>query len=162
MTTKKELLKQIEELQKKADAMPDDGGFWIPKEGDQYWFVDVEGRIRQNEWVDDSIDQNLLAFSNIYQTFRQAETARDRRFAEVRVLRRIAELNAKQGWTARFDGKQDNYFIDIKRGGGMDFNSYRAYQALPIEYYGSKRTIKTVMTVMKDDYQLMLGVISNE
>lgn len=164
MTTKEELQKQVNELQAKLDAMPDDkpksAGRWKPELGGEYFLISGYGKIGEDVWQNSHGDDKAYALANVYRTQEEAQAALDQQLATVRVLDRIAELNAEQGWVCDWgDSYQSKNFIrfnhaDEKLSSGW----YSFLQNKPNPYYGSKQTIETVIKEMESDCLLMLGV----
>ena len=67
---------------------PTDSIHWKPKHGDEYFWIDECGSILPGTFYRDSLyDQQRLTFGNVYRTEKEAEKARDRRLAKVRLQR---------------------------------------------------------------------------
>lgn len=67
---------------------PTDSIHWKPKYGDEYFWIDECGSILPGTFYRDSLyDQQRLTFGNVYRTEKEAEKARDRRLAKVRLQR---------------------------------------------------------------------------
>ena len=49
-----------------------------PSAGDSYYWIDSEGKVTFDEWVNDDVDKNHLAIGNCYKTEGEAESALDR------------------------------------------------------------------------------------
>jgi len=80
---------------------------WKPKTGDTYWFINDDGVVSGTVWFDDNFDNARYDAGNCYQTKKEAEKARDRKLAEVR-LRRTSTFkpdfkNGKGGWAISYD-----------------------------------------------------------
>ena len=50
----------------------------FPFAGDIYYWIDSEGKVTFDEWVNDDVDKNHLAIGNCYKTEEEAESALDR------------------------------------------------------------------------------------
>ena len=50
----------------------------FPSAGDIYYWIDSEGKVTFDEWVNDYVDKNHLAIGNCYKTEEEAESALDR------------------------------------------------------------------------------------
>ena len=50
----------------------------FPSAGDIYYWIDSEGKVTFDEWVNDDVDKNHLAIGNCYKTEEEAESALDR------------------------------------------------------------------------------------
>ena len=87
---------------------PTDSIHWKPKHGDEYFWIDECGSILPGTFYRDSLyDQQRLTFGNVYRTEKEAEKARDRRLAKVR-LRQTSNFkpdfkNGKGGWAVYYD-----------------------------------------------------------
>ena len=67
---------------------PTDSIHWKPKHGAEYFWIDECGSILPGTFYRDSLyDQQRLTFGNVYRTEKEAEKARDRRLAKVRLQR---------------------------------------------------------------------------
>lgn len=58
---------------------------WKPNFGEEYWYVNYIGNVVCRSWEDASVDLWLLESGNVYRTIEEAEKARERRLAEVRL-----------------------------------------------------------------------------
>lgn len=96
---------------------PPDSIHWKPKHGDEYFWIDECGGILPGTFYRDSLyDQQRLTFGNVYRTEKEAEKARDRRLAKVR-LQRTSTFepdfeNCEGGWVVGYD-YDDNSLIAI-------------------------------------------------
>jgi len=165
MTTKAELQKQIDEFKAKLDAMPDDKpkskGRWKPGICEKYWVVSESTGVFSPYWENSSTDNHLFALANFYHTKEEAQAALDQKLATVRVLDRIAELNAEQGWVCDWNKPgQQKYIVSYDHVTRSFCTNVYVLQEmdLPTSYHGSKQTIETVIKEMESDCLLMLGV----
>ena len=100
-------IKNFDEWFEKIEE-PLDSIHWEPKHGDEYFWIDECGSILPGTFYRDSLyDQQRLTFGNVYRTEKEAEKARDRRLAKVR-LRRTSTFkpdfeNGKGGWAVYYD-----------------------------------------------------------
>lgn len=165
MTTKTELLKEFEEwkakgqkIQEQLNAIPDDKptGRWKPEFNDDYLILDNDGKVCEATWNDHAIDGERYALNNVYQTEEEAKKALEQKLATVRVLDRIAELNAQQGWVCDWSDGEDKYYLGFD--GGLCWAITDSFKVMPTQYYGSLKTIETVTKEMPEDCKLMLGV----
>ena len=136
---------------------PTNGGPWVPELETDYYVISHHGPVTHNVWGGTAYGLGLLAMGNVYPTHKAAEAARDRQLATVKVLRRIAELNAAEGWVADWSDE-----CQEKHSAMMDNfqNVVRSKQVVPSEWYGSKRTIESVIAELGPEIRLMLGVAS--
>nr|DAT02675.1 MAG TPA: hypothetical protein [Caudoviricetes sp.] len=81
---------------------------WKPEQGDEYFWIDECGSILPGTFYRDSLyDQQRLTFGNVYRTEKEAEKARERRLAEVR-LRQTSTFepdfeNRNGGWAVGYN-----------------------------------------------------------
>lgn len=154
MITKEELQKQIDELQAQLNSMPDDKptGRWKPKAGQEYWVLSSSGAPEIATWADDGFDCKVYSLNNVYQNKEEAEKALEQKLATVRVLDRIAELNATDtsdgGWLIGAD----------KKTGSLAAVHDPDFYTMPSGYYGSEKTINTVIIKIPEDCLKMLGI----
>lgn len=94
----------FEEIQEE----PIDSIHWIPKDGEEYWYIGDDSSIRSIRFSSyDGDDVNRLAIGNVYLTKAEAICVRERKIAEVR-LRRTSKFkpdfeNDKGGWIVFYD-----------------------------------------------------------
>lgn len=86
---------------------PTDSVRWKPKYDDWYFYISDHGSVCSDTWSDNYTDNNRLAFGFVYRTEKEAQKARERRLAEVR-LRRTSTFkpdfeNEKGGWAVYYD-----------------------------------------------------------
>lgn len=97
------LTEWFEEIQEPTDSI-----HWEPKHGAEYFWINECGSILPGTFYRDYLyDQQRLTFGNVYRTEKEAEKARDRRLAKVR-LRRTSNFkpdfkNGKGGWMVYYD-----------------------------------------------------------
>lgn len=102
----------FEEIEEPLDSI-----HWEPQHGDEYFWIDECGSILPGTFYRDSLyDQQRLTFGNVYRTEKEAEKARDRRLAKVR-LQRTSTFepdfeNCEGGWVVGYD-YDDNSLIAI-------------------------------------------------
>nr|DAT07045.1 MAG TPA: hypothetical protein [Caudoviricetes sp.] len=106
------LTEWFEEIEEPTDSI-----HWKPKHGAEYFWIDECGSILPGTFYRDSLyDQQRLTFGNAYRTEKEAEKARDRRLAKVR-LQRTSTFepdfeNCEGGWVVGYD-YDDNSLIAI-------------------------------------------------
>lgn len=91
------LTEWFEEIEEPVDSI-----HWKPNFGEEYWYVNYIGNVVCRSWEDASVDLWLLESGNVYRTEKEAEKARERRLAEVR-LRQTSDFkpdfeNENGGW----------------------------------------------------------------
>lgn len=97
------LTEWFEEIQEPTDSI-----HWEPKHGAEYFWIDECGSILPGTFYRDSLyDQQRLTFGNVYRTIEEAEKARERRLAEVRLQQTSTFKpdfeNDKGGWVVYYD-----------------------------------------------------------
>lgn len=89
------------------EEISEDNAHWKPKEGDDYYYIVYSYNPLYNEilvstWIDDDHDRTHYLFGNIYRSYEEAEKARNRKLAEVRLRRTSAFKpdfeNGNGGW----------------------------------------------------------------
>ena len=101
----------FEEIQEPTDSI-----HWTPKDGEEYWYIGDDGPIRSIRFSSyDGDDANRLAIGNVYLTKAEAEQARDRELAEVR-LRRTSTFkpdfyNGMFAYTVGYDCKHKRLYV---------------------------------------------------
>ena len=91
---------------------PTDSIHWKPNFGEEYWYVNYIGNVVCRSWEDASVDFWLLESGNVYRTIEEAEKARERRLAEVR-LRQTSDFkpdfeNGNGGWIVGYDYEDES------------------------------------------------------
>lgn len=104
------LTEWFEEIQEPTDSI-----HWEPKHGAEYFWIDECGSILPGTFYRDSLyDQQRLTFGNVYRTEKEAEKARDRRLAKVR-LRRTSNFksdfeDSRGGWVVYYNYKDKELY----------------------------------------------------
>ena len=101
------LTEWFEEVQESTDSI-----HWEPKNGDNYYYIvysynPLHNEILVSAWIDDDHDKAHYLCGNIYRSYEEAEKARNRKLAEVR-LRRTSTFepdfkNGKGGWAVSYN-----------------------------------------------------------
>ena len=81
------LTEWFEEVQESTDSI-----HWKPKNGDNYYYIvysynPLHNEILVSAWIDDDHDKAHYLCGNIYRSYEEAEKARNRKLAEVRLRR---------------------------------------------------------------------------
>lgn len=81
------LTEWFEEVQESTDSI-----HWEPKNGDNYYYIvysynPLHNEILVSAWIDDDHDKAHYLCGNIYRSYEEAEKARNRKLAEVRLRR---------------------------------------------------------------------------
>lgn len=107
---------------------PTNSSNWKPKKGDQVFLLGGNGQIFSSSWVGANSDNKWLEFGNTYRTEEEAEKARDRRLAEVR-LRRTSDFkpdwkNEKYGYSIFYGPRSKKLFVTIRTIDGGEIVRY--------------------------------------
>lgn len=76
------LTEWFEEIEEPTDSI-----HWKPKYDDWYFYISDHGSVCSDIWNDNYTDNTRLAFGFVYRTEKEAQKARERRLAEVRLQR---------------------------------------------------------------------------
>lgn len=131
---------------------PVDNIHWKPNFGEEYWYVNYIGNVVCRSWEDASVDLWLLESGNVYRTEKEAEKARERRLAEVR-LQQTSDFkpdfeNGNGGWLVGYDHEDDRLL------------------AVPIDYidygepvrYATEEEAKRSISENREDWLAYLGI----
>jgi len=158
---KKEAQKQYDEVQAKLVKLkaiidaPDKTDSW-PQKGDRVYGLLADGCI--SKYTFDGCDSLLayLAMGSLYRTRAEAEAARDKQQATVRVQDKLKELQGD--WVADWnDPKQNRHFVFYNHHIAKCFVSCRTYNQHH-NIYSTKEACEWVLENMEADVKLMLGV----
>lgn len=99
------LLNRIEELEKELlelkELVKEENEF--PQDGDEYWFMDINGDVASGKWENFDIEKDMLEIDNVFGDKEQAKLA-------VEKLKVEAELRK---FSRPFDEDDNNYFIEL-------------------------------------------------
>lgn len=92
---------------------PTDSIHWKPKIGDRYWALG-NTIVYPQTWGDDEFDRDRYESGRVYKTKEEAEKARDRELAEVR-LRRTSDFkpdfeDSRGGWVVYYNYKDKELY----------------------------------------------------
>lgn len=136
---------------------PTDSIHWEPKHGAEYFWIDECGSILPGTFYRDSLyDQQRLTFGNVYRTEKEAEKARERRLAKVRLWQtsnfKPNFEDANGGWTVYYsykDKKMNSFFA------GYD-------DAGEIVCYETKEEAEKSIEENREDWLKYLGIKEEE
>ncbi len=80
---------------------------FVPKMGEKYFTVLCHGNVLEYRWRNDNKDKGVLAMGNVYRTGEEAEKARDKQLALVRIQNYIADNELGK----EFVYGENNYYI---------------------------------------------------
>ena len=143
----------FEEIQEE----PTDSIHWKPKEGDNYFYIvhsynPLHNEVLVSAWIDDDHDRMHYLFGNIYRSYEEAEKARDRRLAEVR-LRRTSTFkpdfeNDNGGWVVFYNPREKK--LEIQEVYRFDYGE--------IVRYETKEDAKKSIKENREDWLTYFGI----
>ena len=149
------LKSEIEELKKVV------AGLYKPEIGELY-FTLWGSKLHSGdspEW-----ESNALSIGEIYRTQEEAEKALDKKRAYIRMIDKIAELNASVGWVCdRSDLDQEKAHMHFNCSNRfrdeVDTCEYTTAQDLPRDVYFSPDVAEIVVRECSEDFKIWLGVV---
>lgn len=145
------LTEWFEEIQE-----PTNSSNWKPKKGDQVFLLGGNGQIFSSSWVGANSDNKWLEFGNTYRTEEEAEKARERKLAEVR-LRQTSTFepdfeNGSGGWVVCYR----------RRAGKLDYiKTYGCDSGEPVRYATMKEAEKSIRENERD-WKIFFGIKEEE
>lgn len=136
---------------------PTDSIHWKPKHGDEYFWIDECGSILPGTFYRDSLyDQQRLTFGNVYRTEKEAEKARDRRLAEVR-------LSQTSDFEPDFENGSGGWVVCYRRRAGkLDYiKTYGCDSGEPVRYATMKEAEKSIKENERD-WKIYFGIKKEE
>lgn len=117
------LTEWFEEIKEPVDSI-----HYKPKDGDEYFYISDYGNVYSDNWDDKHIDNERLALGFTYRTEEEAEKARDRRLAKVR-LQRTSDFkpdwkNEKYGYSIFYGPRSKKLFVTIRTIDGGEIVRY--------------------------------------
>ena len=103
------LTEWFEEIKEPVDSI-----HYKPKDGEEYFYVSDYGSVESGIWRGYHVDNERLALGFIYRTEKEAEKARERRLAEVR-LRQTSDFkpdfeDSRGGWVVYYNYKDKELY----------------------------------------------------
>jgi hypothetical protein len=146
----------FEEIQEPTDSI-----HWKPKKGDNYFYIVHSYNLLHNEvlvstWIDDDYDRTHYLLGNIYRSYEEAEKARNRKLAEVR-LRRTSTFkpdfeNDNGGWVIFYNPREKKLEVD---------EVYR-FDYGEIVRYETKEDAQKSIKENERDWRIYFGVEENK
>ena len=141
------LTEWFEEIEEPTDSI-----HWKPNFGEEYWYVNYIGNVVCRSWEDASVDLWLLESGNVYRTIEEAEKARERRLAEVR-LRQTSDFkpdfeNGNGGWIVGYD-HEDDRLLAVP----IDYIDYGE----PVRYATEEDALKSIRENERD-WKIYFGI----
>lgn len=144
---------KISELEKELKETKNK--YWIPKDGEKYFYIDNWGNVCHSTWNNDTIDKYRLSIGNIYKTEEGAkkiglrEVFKQQLFAK---LKRFADENneGKIDWN---NNDQKKYGIGYGCDKKLIYVDYRYYyrEFQQDIYFTSKEIAEKAVEEFKDD-----------
>lgn len=164
---KQQALKELEALRAKADALEAIINEPEPKatygrervdDGNFYWALNEITTVEEKRETTLGFGACHFKSGNYYHTKEEAEKARDRQLAYVRITDAIREQN--KGWVPDWGDKNDGNYIFMMRPDSkvLEVDVWYNRIWLPNELYGTREAIKYVIKHHADDIKLYLGV----
>lgn len=151
ITGNKELMATLQSKFGKQDS-----GWFVPEGNERYWYLGAE--IHSYTKTGD-LDEKIIARQQVFRTAEEAKKADQQRIAKVRILKRIAEENEKEGWVCDWeDGKSKYVFLYQHRIDKLELSFSLQYQEVETGFYMSETVAEKLQTELLQDYKIMLGV----
>ncbi|UOF79922.1 hypothetical protein [Caudoviricetes sp.] len=127
-----------------------------PENSDSYFFI-IDKTICTAFWFGATIDEHRWEFGNVYFTYEEAEQARAKKLAQVRVLRRIAELN--EGWVPDWEYDKAKHCVGFDHMCHAFYASFEYGQEKANEWYLKSREVaESLIASHYDDLKLIFGI----
>lgn len=154
ITGNKELIDTL-----KAKFGKKESGWFVPKIGEKYWYLsedDIFYDINSNFCS----DKNIFNSQQVFRTEEEAIKADKQRMAKVRILKRIAEENAKEGWVCDWSNyTQGKYFFVYDHVyDELSIDYYVSCQPIETGFYMSETVAEKLKKELLEDYKIYLGV----
>ena len=143
------LTEWFEEIQEPTSSI-----HWKPKIGDRYWALG-NTIVYSQTWGDDKFDRDRYESGKVYKTKEEAEKARERELAEVR-LRRTSNFkpdfeNGKGGWIVFYDHECETLAI-FKIG---------CYDSGEPVHYATREEAEKSIEENEQDWKIYFGIYSD-
>jgi hypothetical protein len=133
-------------------------GVFVPKNAEWYWYINGQGKVLETINTTD-LDYTVIQNHLVYRTKEEALEAEKRNQARIRIIRKIAELNASVGWKVDWGnyGQEKNFlcFYGMEEVGLGDTYLSRHTENY---FYFSGKVVDQVLEACAEDYKIMLGV----
>lgn len=146
------LTEWFEEIQEEST----DSIHWKPVMGDEYWLVYADGDIGHGVCTGGYWDDTRYKMGSVHRTEKEAEKARDRRLAEVR-LRRTS--NFEPDWSNNDQNKWTVYYNHNDKELLVEATAFLQYPSAI--YFDTYDSIKKSIKNHKKEWLIYLGVEDN-
>ena len=157
-----QVIEQIAKLEKELAELktiinkPESYGRERVEKGVFYWHIRMCGAVEKYKEYFNNTDRKIFNMGNYYHTKEEAEKARDRQLAYVRITDAIREQN--KGWMPDWSDATATKYTVFKHYHHLRVDNHTICQILPNELYGTKEAIDYVIEHYSDDIKLYLGV----
>ena len=155
ITGNKELMATL-----KAKFEKKDTGWFVPEKNDIYFYLDV-GSVSHSHNSGCNFDEDLFQRQQIFRTEEEAKKADQQRMAKVRILKRIAEENAKDGWVCDWgdiNQYKTTFTFNLTTPTKLYVSGSYEFQTKESGFYMSETVVEKLQTELLQDYKIMLGV----
>lgn len=134
---------------------------WKPEKGDNYFYIvhsynPLNNEVLVSTWIDDGHDKTHYLLGNIYRSHEEAEKARNRELAEVR-LRRTS--NFEPDWSNNDQNKWTVYYNHNDKELLVEATAFLQYPSAI--YFDTYDSIKKSIKNHKKEWLIYLGVEDN-
>lgn len=152
ITGNKELMDTLQAKFRKKES-----GWFVPKLLETYWYLESNGVSCFNN--NSEVDKAIMERQQVFCIREEAEKADQQRMAKVRILKRIAEENAKEGWVCDWNDEEQYKYIF-----GLDYGikklvtgDYNYWQIQETGFYMSETVAEKLEKELLEDYKIYLG-----
>ena len=134
--------------------------FWVPENGERYYFVRHSRAVELFKYEGDKIDSEIFKNQLVFRTKEEAEKQLLKQQAMIRVIKEIARLN--EGWLPNWDDIEQKYYIETFFDDGvwkLGVESATYYKALDNNLYlKSEELAEKLIATHEQDLKRMLEV----
>ena len=145
---------QIKELTREGES-----GVFVPKWFECYFYVTDRGTTFSYVSDDNETDTSIIENNLVYRTEEEALEAQKRNQARIRVIRKIAELNASVGWKVDWeDFDQTKCFMGHNHKEPFINIAFLDNKLFEDFFYFSEEIADQVLEACAEDYKIMLWI----
>jgi hypothetical protein len=150
----------IEALEKLGFVRKEKVGRYIPADGSLYSIINHKGIIDGYTNNNDDIDKYNILSGNCYRTEEEAEHARDKQLATVRVLDRLAELSVGFDVVDFKNETQNKFYLIYNSSQGIFAKDASRFliSSHPERLTTNPDAWPTIIKEMEGDLRLMMGI----
>lgn len=130
---------------------------FVPKLGEEYWFITTLGKVDCFHWVDDIYDNYQLSRGNVYRTKEEVEYILDVRTRKAKLIKEIEDSSDKLDWDS---GRQCKYAISYNHSNGLlDYASWNMVQYQGMVYTTNSQFLVELIATRADEVkELLFGI----